>query len=234
VAPGNEAEIALITKPGAIIKAHVDSIVWAQGQGQMPMSGIVPQTGAQPLPPGRFARQIEHRSQGPGRVSCRRAIGQGAIYTEHMAAIHILRKVILRVGSYTNYSFPSCTDEPCEDNWRYVQQLVHCTRGGARLGRLRAQAGATRGTAPTGTGACATPTRWSTSQAAAGAVRNDWLASFADPATRGLVSEALTYNADLRAAAARVEQAAGYVKVAGAQLSPDVSVIGKTGQQVGR
>jgi hypothetical protein len=31
------------------------------------------------------------------------AMGQGAIYTEHLAAIHILRKVILRVGSYTNY-----------------------------------------------------------------------------------------------------------------------------------
>jgi NodT family efflux transporter outer membrane factor (OMF) lipoprotein len=79
----------------------------------------------------------------------------------------------------------------------------------------------------------ATPTRWSTTQAAAGAVRNDWLASFADPQLEALVSEALTYNADLRAAAARVEQAAGYVKVAGAQLSPDVSIIGKTGSKSG-
>jgi len=64
-------------------------------------------------------------------------------------------------------------------------------------------------------------------------VRNDWLASFADPQLEALVTEALTYNADLRAAAARVEQAAGYVKVAGAQLSPDVSIIGKTGSKSG-
>ena len=79
----------------------------------------------------------------------------------------------------------------------------------------------------------ATPTRWSTTQAAAGAVRNDWLASFADPQLDALVTEALAYNADLRAAAARVEKAAGYVKVAGAQLSPNVSLIGKTGSKSG-
>jgi hypothetical protein len=31
------------------------------------------------------------------------AAGGAAIYTEHLAAIHILRKVILRVGAYINY-----------------------------------------------------------------------------------------------------------------------------------
>jgi len=30
-------------------------------------------------------------------------MGHAAIYTDHLAAIHIIRKVILRVGSYTNY-----------------------------------------------------------------------------------------------------------------------------------
>jgi hypothetical protein len=30
-------------------------------------------------------------------------VGAGAIYTEHAAAIHILRMVILRIGSITNY-----------------------------------------------------------------------------------------------------------------------------------
>lgn len=73
------------------------------------------------------------------------------------------------------------------------------------------------GTAPTGTGA----------------VRNDWLTSFADPQLEALVTEAITYNADLRAAAARVEQAAAYVKLAGANLSPNVSIIGKTGSKSG-
>ena len=34
------------------------------------------------------------------------AAGDAAIYTEHLAPIHIIRKVILRVGSYTNYLIP--------------------------------------------------------------------------------------------------------------------------------
>jgi hypothetical protein len=84
----------------------VDSIVWAQGQGQLPMSGIVPQTGAQPLPPGRFAVKLNIDPKDRDVFLAAGAVGQGAIYTERMAAIHILRKVILRVGSYTNYLIP--------------------------------------------------------------------------------------------------------------------------------
>ena len=106
VAPGNEAEIALITAPGGIIKAHVDSIVWAQGQGQIPMSGVVPQTGVQALPPGRFAVKLSIDPKHRELFLAAGASGQGAIYTDHIHAIHILRKVILRVGSYTNYIIP--------------------------------------------------------------------------------------------------------------------------------
>ena len=79
----------------------------------------------------------------------------------------------------------------------------------------------------------ATPAHWHSNQSAAGTVRNDWLASFADPQLEKLVSEALAYNTDLRVAAARVEQAAGYVKAAGAPLRPDLSVIGHTGGKSG-
>ncbi len=42
VEPGNEAEITLDTYPGRIIKAHVDSIIWAQSQGQMDAIGNLP------------------------------------------------------------------------------------------------------------------------------------------------------------------------------------------------
>lgn len=106
VEAGNEAEIALITRPGEVIKAHVDSIVWAQGQGQIPMSGVVPQTGTQPLPPGRFAVKLSIDPKHREVFLAAGASGQGAIYTDHLHAIHIIRKVILRVGSYTNYLIP--------------------------------------------------------------------------------------------------------------------------------
>ena len=103
VQPGDEAEIALKTYPGKIIKASVDSIVWAQGQGQLPMSGNVPQTGAAPLPPGRFAVRLKIADRDKDLFLAAGAIGNGAIYTQHGHHIHILRKVIMRVGSFLNW-----------------------------------------------------------------------------------------------------------------------------------
>jgi multidrug resistance efflux pump len=103
VEPGNEAEIVLSTYPGAIIKATVDSIVWAQGQGQMAQSGNLPQTGAAPIPPGRFAVKLKIAERDKGRFLAAGAMGNAGIYTNHGAMVHILRKVILRVGSYTNF-----------------------------------------------------------------------------------------------------------------------------------
>jgi multidrug resistance efflux pump len=103
VKPGDEAEIALKTYPGRIIKATVHSIVWAQGQGQLAMSGTVPQTGSTPLPPGRFAVRLDIAEEDREIFLAAGAYGHGAIYTEHGHHIHIMRKVILRVGAYLDY-----------------------------------------------------------------------------------------------------------------------------------
>ena len=59
VAPGNEVEFALQTLPGQIIKGKVDSVVWAQGQGQLPASGTLPMSGFAAQPPGRFAVKFD-------------------------------------------------------------------------------------------------------------------------------------------------------------------------------
>lgn len=72
------------------------------------------------------------------------------------------------------------------------------------------------------------PAQWS-SAAASGAVGAGWLASFGDTTLDGLVTEALEHNADLRIAAARVEQARGYAKAAGAAIYPSVSLLGRAG-----
>jgi multidrug resistance efflux pump len=103
VQPGDEAEIAFATYPGDVIKATVESVVWAQGQGQLAMSGNLPNTGPAPMPPGRFAVKLDIAERDRDRFLPAGATGTAAIYTQHAAAIHILRKVILRVGSYTNY-----------------------------------------------------------------------------------------------------------------------------------
>ena len=103
VEPGNEAEIALLTYPGRVIKATVDSIVWAQGQGQVAQSGMLPQTGAYPQVPGRFPVKFEVADPDRALFLAAGAEGAGAIYTEHVHALHLIRMVILRVGSITDY-----------------------------------------------------------------------------------------------------------------------------------
>jgi len=78
----------------------------------------------------------------------------------------------------------------------------------------------------------AVPSQWSAKGGAAGGVANSWLAAFNDPKLNAVVFEAIANNPDLRVAAARVEQAAGYARLAGATLYPQVNVMGRGGGQM--
>jgi multidrug resistance efflux pump len=106
VKPGNEVEFALKTLPGRIIKGKVDSVVWAQGQGQLLPSGTVPMSGVVAQPPGRYAVKFNIADRDRELFLAAGAAGDAAIYTDGLHAIHIIRKVILRVGSYLNYLIP--------------------------------------------------------------------------------------------------------------------------------
>jgi len=103
VEPGNEVEFALKTLPGKIIKGKVDSVIWAQGAGQLLPSGTLPQSGITALPPGRYAVKFDIADKDKALFLAAGAAGDAAIYTDHLHAVHIIRKVILRVGSYLNY-----------------------------------------------------------------------------------------------------------------------------------
>src|SRR5688572_11451568 len=72
------------------------------------------------------------------------------------------------------------------------------------------------------------PEKW-IEPAPAGASADKWLAGFADVQLEAFVKEALQHNPDLQVAAARVEQAAGFVKVAGATLYPQVNILARGG-----
>jgi multidrug resistance efflux pump len=102
---GDEVEIALPTLPGKVIKGEVDSIVWATGQGQFQASGTLPNLPAESgpaAPPQKYAVKV--RITDPERnFLAMGARGIGAIYTTHGKPIHLIRKVILRVNSVTNY-----------------------------------------------------------------------------------------------------------------------------------
>ncbi|HEY8195789.1 MAG TPA: hypothetical protein VIG04_02325, partial [Gemmatimonadales bacterium] len=87
--------------PGKLIKCKVLWVIWAQGQGQLTVSGELPQDQPQGLPPGRFAAQLEPEDSTIFLAAGAR--GQGAIYTEHMVPIHLIRKVIVRVSAKLDY-----------------------------------------------------------------------------------------------------------------------------------
>jgi NodT family efflux transporter outer membrane factor (OMF) lipoprotein len=67
---------------------------------------------------------------------------------------------------------------------------------------------------------------WAATPGPSTPVADRWLTSFNDAQLDTLVQEALAFNPDLLVAAARVEQAAGYVKLSGATLYPQVNLLG--------
>jgi multidrug resistance efflux pump len=99
VEPGNEAEIFMATYPGRIIKCVVDSILWATAQGQMPISGNLPNTQPISAPEQRIAVRLLLAPKDRDIFLAAGARGEGAIYTEHGKIIHIIRKVFVRVSA---------------------------------------------------------------------------------------------------------------------------------------
>jgi multidrug resistance efflux pump len=96
---GQEAEIAMKMYPGRIIKCKVDSIMWATAQGQLPIGGVNTASGVAPVPPNSLAVRLLKDRNDKDLFLAAGAMGAGAIYTDSGAPIHILRKVILRVGT---------------------------------------------------------------------------------------------------------------------------------------
>lgn len=77
------------------------------------------------------------------------------------------------------------------------------------------------------------PGTWTSQGGTPGGVGDHWLASFGDARLDVLVKEALAFNTDLRIAAARVEQAAGYAKLAGSTIYPVVNLLAHGGGKGG-
>jgi multidrug resistance efflux pump len=99
VEPGNEAEIFMEMYPGRIIKCKVDSILWATAQGQMPISGNLPNTAPMAAPEQRIAVRLLIDGKDKDLFLAAGARGHGAIYTEHGKFLHIIRKVFVRVST---------------------------------------------------------------------------------------------------------------------------------------
>jgi multidrug resistance efflux pump len=99
IKPGQEAEIAFEMYPGRIVKCKVDSIMWATAQGQLPIGTMNPAGGVAPIPPNSLAVRLLADGKDKDIFLASGAHGAGAVFTDSGHMIHILRKVIVRIGA---------------------------------------------------------------------------------------------------------------------------------------
>lgn len=103
---GQPVEVALDLYPGQIFEARVDSVWWANGEGQYLPSDIIPRFyPADPrLPQGEFAVKIYLKN--PSIVGLPiGAQGAAAIYTSG-GGFAVLRKITIRMHSWFNWLYP--------------------------------------------------------------------------------------------------------------------------------
>jgi multidrug resistance efflux pump len=99
VKSGQEAEVAFKMYPGRIVKCKVDSIMWATAQGQLPIGNAIPAGGVAPIPANCLAVRLLPDGKDKDIFLAAGAAGAGAVFTDSGHAIHILRKILVRVGA---------------------------------------------------------------------------------------------------------------------------------------
>ena len=106
VRPGQAVEVALDLYPGQVFAAKVDSVWWANGEGQYLPSDVLPKFyPANPMEPqGEFAVNLylDHPSQVGLPIG---AQGAAAIYTSG-GGFAALRKITIRMHSWFNWLYP--------------------------------------------------------------------------------------------------------------------------------
>jgi len=99
IKPGQEAEIALKMYPGRIVKCKVDSIMWATAQGQLPIGTMNTAGGIAPVPPNCLAVRLIPDGKDKDIFLAAGAHGAGAVYTDSLREVHIIRKILVRVSA---------------------------------------------------------------------------------------------------------------------------------------
>jgi hypothetical protein len=102
--PGLEAELAFKAYPGRVFPATLSHLVPATAEGQLTPSGQL-RTATAESAPGRvlvafnYGEDIEElKLPGGAQASI-------AVYTDHLHALSLVRKIVLRIKSWENYIF---------------------------------------------------------------------------------------------------------------------------------
>jgi RND family efflux transporter MFP subunit len=104
IAPGQEVELTFKFLPGQIHKGRVVAVLQAISTGQVQASGLaVTPAPVQALP---FAVRVKLDDPALAESLPAGSVGDAAIFTEHVEAAHIIRKVLLRQIAILNYVLP--------------------------------------------------------------------------------------------------------------------------------
>jgi RND family efflux transporter MFP subunit len=104
IAPGQPVEVIFKFMPGTVYSGKVEAVLQAIGSGQVQTSGLaVMPKGVQSAP---FVVRIRLDDQEFAKRLPAGSTGAAAIFTEHVKAAHIIRKVILRQIGILNYINP--------------------------------------------------------------------------------------------------------------------------------
>ncbi|MBV7436203.1 secretion protein HlyD [Aeromonas encheleia] len=106
LAVGDEAEVVIDGIPGKIFKGEVQAVIPAIASGNVQANiGLLDQTSAQV--PGRLPVLIKITDPEWSKYQViAGSSGQAAIYTDYFHHVAIMRKILLRMGSWLNYLFP--------------------------------------------------------------------------------------------------------------------------------
>jgi multidrug resistance efflux pump len=107
VEPGQSAEVVLRLFPGRTLSAQVEKVVTINPAAQIQPSGLLPQapTPGEPAQPYAVILELSEDDIDLANVPGG-AAGTAAIYTDSVAATHIIRKVMIRMEAWMNYIKP--------------------------------------------------------------------------------------------------------------------------------
>ncbi|MBB6462134.1 HlyD family secretion protein [Flammeovirga kamogawensis] len=97
---GNEVDLTFVTRPGEIIPAKVESVVWASSRGQLLPSGKVPQVDQGLQKRGKYLVKFTTNEDAHIPMG---ANGSVAVYTSTLEPFYIIRKVMIRLSAKVNY-----------------------------------------------------------------------------------------------------------------------------------
>jgi multidrug resistance efflux pump len=102
--PGQPVEMAFKTRPGQLVTGTVDTVFQVASQGQAMVTGGAAAGG--PIQAEPFLVRVTLDDPSDETELPAGAVGTATIYTDSVAATHIIRKVMIRMESIMNYLNP--------------------------------------------------------------------------------------------------------------------------------